>query len=277
MDAAAELKDRARRFVAWCRPGSLAEFIEICAAAAGTVVFVRWLMGDATVDVLRPLLPLFGVAFFAYLLWAIILVRRLLSPVPTASAAQAAPGPIAQAKVTFQQVEQTAAHLSREQEHFRLGLRTLVTRLVTAHGALRLVIDRAASVGSSHNELISLATQSIGFMRPNVTDIQKVAQIDIAKMEQQRLQELVVEFLRHNYGETQTVLRRLCEGLRRYGVTLSPAVLDEGQQLTQWLAADAECLRTLRDLKTSPEAAVLKSAPEKYFGTVARERWNAQT
>ena len=82
MDRPHQFREYLGRFAEWCKPKSLAEFIEIAAAAFGTIVFVRWLMGEASLGALRPLLPLFGVAFFAYLLWAIVLVRRLLYPAP---------------------------------------------------------------------------------------------------------------------------------------------------------------------------------------------------
>jgi len=83
MNSTEKLKENARRFIAWCRPNSLADLLQIAGAAIGTVVFVHGLWPD-TLGVLQPLLPLFALAFFAYLLWAMVLIRNLFFPSQTA-------------------------------------------------------------------------------------------------------------------------------------------------------------------------------------------------
>ena len=164
--------------------------------------------------------------------------------------------------------------MTDEQRHFRLGLRQLVTRLATAYRAQRVVIDRVAQARPGHSELGWLATHSVGLMRPNIGELESMAQVDIAKMEQGKLQEMVVAFLRHNYGELQSVLRCLREGLVRYGADPSPDDLNNDMGILKWLEADEDCLRTFRDVNTSPEAAAgLRSGREKYFGTIDPNRW----
>ena len=71
-----ELKEYARRFIAWCWPKSLKEFIEVAAALGVTAIFIRGLLPNA-LGALQPLLPLFALAFFTFALWAIVLVQRL--------------------------------------------------------------------------------------------------------------------------------------------------------------------------------------------------------
>ena len=71
-----------KRVYEWCRPRSLADALQIIGAVVTTAGFV------AAIDFgpWRPILPLLAVAFFAYLLWAISLVRQSLYPVDTSPA-----------------------------------------------------------------------------------------------------------------------------------------------------------------------------------------------
>lgn len=165
--------------------------------------------------------------------------------------------------------------LTREQEHFRHELRKFVTRLAPAHRKLCDVSVGVADIGRSRQSITFLATFGIESLRPKIEELERLAEVDIAAMDQNRLQTLAAEFVRGTYGGTQTLISRLGEALRQAGVSATEENARLSRKLMEWLEANSECLRTLRDLNTSPEAAILKKLPEKFFGTVDRNRWGA--
>lgn len=81
MDKHEVRRAQARRFWEFCKPKTLADLLGILTALLGALGFLYWLLADAVV--IRALAPLFALMFFAYLLWAIALLRKFLHPAPT--------------------------------------------------------------------------------------------------------------------------------------------------------------------------------------------------
>ncbi len=145
-----------------------------------------------------------------------------------------------------------------------------------------LVFERAKKLGqpyertNNHQQLAAISDMVIAAAQPLVVELQKMANVDVEQMDQQGLEAKATAFIRRHYEDEQTLLGLFCQSLKRSGFAVSHAALDKHQELTQWLEADAECIRLLEDLRTSSEAKALDSARNKYFATgfpAGKRRW----
>jgi hypothetical protein len=168
--------------------------------------------------------------------------------------------------------------LSAEQQHFRLDLRMFVMQVVVAHRKLMVVFDRAKQASqpyrqdNNNRQLAAIADIAMGSFQSGLSQLEQMAQFDIEEMNQNELQALTTDFIRTSYANAQGLLNTFCIGLKKGGVAINRTALDVNHELSNWLAADAECLKLLAKLTSSPEVNSLKSAREKYFATVGR-RW----
>ena len=155
---------------------------------------------------------------------------------------------------------------------FRRELQTFVARLQVAEARLSDLLEylfqwnkQTGENSAASRTLEQYMRQAVEARRPKVSELSAMSQKDLKLIDEEGLQNAIESFLRNEYSYFQSAIFDFNAAAK---VTFA-----NSEHLKTFFAHDRECLHRLGDLKASPRATILRTAPDELMASGRNRTW----